>query len=209
MTDLLQHSDAFHERLDDLLGSASALQTNLPRHLAAAASALLSLEHASAARQCFANDLPHSATALLRLQFEAVVRGAWSLHAAGDDAIALLDGPLSEGSDEQARKLPGATLMLKALVEKAPAGLVEPLRQFHSVAWHGLNSYVHAGIHPLQRRARGYPAELAAQQVRSSNGLLHLAYRLLASLTGSATAMHQITHAWHEFEACLPITPAR
>lgn len=59
-----------------------------------------------------------------------------------------MGSPLDADADALARKLPGASPMLKALLAKAPTGLTAVLQQFHDVSWHGLNSYVHAGIHP-------------------------------------------------------------
>jgi hypothetical protein len=205
ITELLQHSDAFHEHLDGLIQASPPVPLGQARYSVSAANALVSIEHAIAARQCFGNTLYQSATALIRLQFEALVRGAWALYVATDELIDVMNAPLNAASDESARKLPGATSMLKALSGHAPAGLTDPLEHFHSLAWHGLNSYVHTGIHPIRRRIEGYPVELAVQQVRNGNGLLHLSYRLLAGLTGSSELMAKVTEAWKDHPACLPI----
>jgi hypothetical protein len=140
----------------------------------------------------------------IQFQYEALVRGAWWLFAAEDEAVALANEPLAEHSDAGGRKWPGAPVMLHALEGTAPTGLTAPLRQFHAVAWSGLNSYVHAGIHPLQRRLEGFPESLARQMLQNSNGLLHLAYRLLASLTGSQDALIMVTQLWERHRACLP-----
>lgn len=203
--ELLQRSDAFHEYLDGLIQASLPVQLDRARHSASAANALVSIEHAIAARQCFGNSLSQSATALIRLQFEAIVRGAWALYVATDELIDVMNAPLDAASDEGARKLPGATMMLRALPGRAPAGLTTPLEYFYASAWHGLNSCVHTGIHPIRRRIEGYPIELAAQQIRDGNALLHLSYRLLAALTGSTEIMAKVTEAWRAHQACLPI----
>lgn len=205
LKDLLFASDAFQKAMERQLDQAPPLQQEEPRHRSAAAAAMLSIEHGSAARRCFAVGCPHSGTSLIRLQFEALVRGSWALYAAPDDAIQLMSGPLTMESDVAARKLPGATVMLKELIDKAPHGLSEPLRQFHAAFWHGLNSYVHAGIHPLHRSGNGYPVALAGQQLRGSNAILHFGYRQLAALSGSQAMMQGITELWLEHAFCLPV----
>jgi hypothetical protein len=140
----------------------------------------------------------------IQLQYEALVRGAGWLFSADDDAVALAHEPLAEYSDAGGRKWLGAPVMLHALQGKAPTGLTAPLRQFHTVAGTGLNSYAHAGIHPLQRRLEGFAEALARQTLQNSNGLLHLAYRLLAPLTGSLDALIAATQLWKRRRACLP-----
>lgn len=204
ITELLQSSDAFHELLDGLIQASPPVPLDQARHSVSAANALVSIEHAIAARQCFGNALSQSATALIRLQFEALVRGAWVLYVATDESIDAMNAPLDATSDESVRKLPSATTMLRALSGRAPAGLTTPLEHFYASAWHGLSSYVHTGIHPTHRRIEGYPIELAAQQIRDGNALLHLSYRLLAALTGSAEIMAKVTEAWRAHQACLP-----
>src|ERR1700744_2159908 len=127
ITELLQRSDAFHEHLDGLIQASPSIQLEQARHSVSAANALVSIEHAIAARQCFGNALFQSATALIRLQFEALVRGSWALYVANDELIDVMNAPLNATTDQDARKLPGATVMLKALAGHAPAGLVMPL----------------------------------------------------------------------------------
>jgi hypothetical protein len=60
-------------------------------------------------------------------------------------------------------------------------GLVIPLEEIRENQWKAMNSLVHGGIHPLQRMD-AFPVELAAQVVRNSNGIAHIACRLLMRL---------------------------
>ena len=66
ITELLQRSDAFHEHLEGLIQASPSIQLEQARHSVSAANALVSIEHAIAARQCFGNALSQSATALIR-----------------------------------------------------------------------------------------------------------------------------------------------
>ena len=96
--------------------------------------------------------------------------------------------------------------MLEAVVKKAPQGLSEPIAEFNRYSRHALNSFVHSGIHPLRRVREGYPVQMAATVVRFSNGLMHFAYRLLASLSGSQRRMDCVTRLYLDFTDCLPMS---
>ena len=99
--------------------------------------------------------------------------------------------------------------MLDAVVRKAPPGLSVPLAEFNQYSRHALNSFVHSGIHPLTRARDGFPATLGATLIRFSNGLMHFAYRMLASVSGSQWRMDQVTGLYKSFEDCVPMSAAR
>jgi hypothetical protein len=48
--------------------------------------------------------------------------------------------------------------------------------------------------------------ELAATMIRFSNGLMHFAYRMLASMSGSQRRMDRVTHLYKEFADCVPMS---
>lgn len=205
MNKLLLRSDEFEIALNEVLNaSAFRLFDDSPKFSICANSCQLSLEHARSLRILFAAEAPHSATGLLRLQYEALLRAAWVLYAASDLQLSKLTTQLDINSEQAANNLPGLADMLKALEAKAPIGLIQPLNEFKTVAMKGLNSFVHGGIHPLTRIKEGFPEVLALQLVRNSNGLMHFAYRMLASLTGSQSLMSQITHLYGTFADCFP-----
>jgi hypothetical protein len=169
----------------------------------ALASILLSLEHASVLRSAFVLAAPNSAAALLRLQFETLVRSAWLLFAAATEQIDKLDVALDHDSQRLAEKLPRLHEMLAAVERNAPKGLSVPLAEFNHCHRQPLNSFVHGGIHAIRRRQGGFPIELAIQLIKMSNALLHLAYRMLADL-GGAVRMTDVTNLHHQFSDCLP-----
>ena len=205
MNKLLIRSDEFEASLDAVLNpDAFTLFDDSPKLSICASACLLSLEHASSLRILFAANAPHSATGLLRLQYEALLRAAWVLYAASDLQLAKLTTQLDINSEQAANNLPGPADMLKALEAKAPSGLIQPLNEFKTVAMKGLNSFVHGGIHPLTRIKEGFPEVLALQLVRNSNGLMHFGYRMLANLSGSQALMNQMTHLYGTFADCFP-----
>jgi hypothetical protein len=95
--------------------------------------------------------------------------------------------------------------MLKAVIKTAPKALTAPLAEFNQYSRHALNSFVHGGIHPLQRTQGGYPMEMALTVVRFSNALMHFAYRLLASLGGTQQLMDRVTRTYTKFPDCVPM----
>jgi hypothetical protein len=87
-------------------------------------------------------------------------------------------------------------------------GLVIPLVEIRENQWKAMNSFVHGGIHPLQR-SDGFPVQLAAQVVRNSNGIAHIACRLLIRLATDldAASAAEVERAYLGFEDCVPMTP--
>jgi len=89
--------------------------------------------------------LATSAFAILRLQFEAYVRGMWFSHCAKDNAIKSF----MEGG-----KIPDMTSLIIA-VQQASQSEGEYLSNFHKHNWSALCSYTHTGAQQIQRWNRG------------------------------------------------------
>lgn len=201
----LQRSDAFEEALQDCFPEEGlVLAMPSPQHELVASACAISIEHARVLRASFALDAPHAGTALLRLQFEALLRAAWLLFAASPSHIAKLSASLGQEAEQAAKNLPSYQVMLSEVERRAPAGLTAPLVEFNQNTRHALNSFVHTGIHPLQRHQQGYPLALALTLVKYSNAITHFAYRILASLAGSQVLVDLVTHKYHGFSDCLP-----
>ena len=210
---LLELSNRFSEHLASFLED---LPITAPAHFPAAAAAALSLEHAGALRLLFSAGAPQSACALLRLQYEALLRGSWLIYAAPAAASEKLSASLEPGSQQAAKNVAGAKTMLEQLqksLEANPAliGLVKPLAEIRDVSWDAMNSFVHAGLHPLARASEGFPRELAANVVRQSNAMQHMAVRLLARLSDDSSGLipRRVDSAWMQYGECLPMANAR
>jgi len=203
---LLARSEAFEEAILGCFpeaGFVSAVANQ--KHELVATACVLSIEHASVLRGAFADAAPNSGSAILRLQYEALLRAGWLLYAATPGHIDRLGRMLSSEAEQAAKNLPGYAEMVEAVVKKAPHGLSAPIAEFNQYSRNALNSFVHSGIHPLHRAREGYPAGMAATAVRFSNGLMHLAYRMLASLSGSPRRMERVTHLYKDFVDCVPM----
>lgn len=174
---------------------------------ASVSAVLVALEHGRATRVLLADGLPTAAFSLLRLQHEVLARSVWLLYAASDGAVAKLAAPLNAESEAAAGKLPMLADMLKQLADKP--GAVQPLAALLAFKTHNakaLNSFVHGGIHALQRQAQGYPVPLVIGALRNSNGLMLMAAMMLAVLAGSQSLVHRVSLLQTEFADDLPPT---
>lgn len=124
-----------------------------------------------------------------------------------------LSTTLTVESGAKSKNAKGAEDMLKeleGLLAATPTlrGLVLPLREIRVVSWAAMNSFVHGGLHPLTRTREGFPLELAVDLLKNSNGMLHMAARLLARLAPSADIVASVETAFVGFEDCLPVVTA-
>lgn len=184
------------------------LADSSPKLELVATAVMVSLEHGSVLRKAFEVGASNTGAALLRLQNEAVLKAAWLLFAATPPQVEKLAVPLESGAEQAAKGLPGYLDMLAAVQKYGPAGLTQPLMEFNQYSRHALNSFVHTGIHPLSRTKEGFLLPLAEKILKFANALSHLAYRILAVLTGEQQRMNQVTKLYIAFADCLPMTTA-
>src|SRR6185369_2871796 len=95
-------------------------------------------------------------------------------------------------SEQHAKNLPSVAEMMGALSTKAPPPAYQALANFKESSWKALNSFVHAGIHPLQRQDAGYPVQLVEQILRNCNGLAVVTGMQAAVLTGSQQLVREV-----------------
>lgn len=185
------------------------LADDSPRVQTSHDAALLSLEHAEALRLLMAAELAPFAAALLRCQFEAFVRGVWTLSCASDSQIALLSSAPDAEARER-RELPMLSQMLQALAEKPHlVNMVPLLMEMKQHAWAALNSFVHAGAHALDRSRTGFPLPLAINVVRISNNLMMMAGQNMAILTGQQGLQGAVITFCDAYADCLLLDEER
>ena len=164
----------------------------------------VAFEHGQSLRILLEVGNPTSAVSLQRLQFEALTRAMWLLYAASDTDVAKLLAPLSADAEKAANHLPLVGEMVETIKKGAPAAAYEMLASFKDVTWRAMNSFVHIGIHPLQRHGEGYPLPLILQIVQNSNALATMTAMLLAILTGEQERVAAVRGLQLEFKDCLP-----
>jgi len=201
----LERNGLFHERVAENLSQLNPYPEQ--RYDLAMKSALLSIEHGTAAFALISGQLFAPGYTLLRTQFETLVRGIWFMYAASDAWIEKLNRPLTAEAAETSRDALMLAEMLKGLraSESAPSGLLDQLEACRDVMWKALNSYTHGGFHPLARFETGYPPRLSYDVLRNSNAMVALASQLAAIVTGDRQAMIPVRRLHTEFSDCLPI----
>lgn len=207
MEELLIRSEAFVGHLDALFIGHLLFSEERPQRFTLSTTATtVSLDHAAAVRLTLGAGHPVSAIALIRLQYEALLRGAWLLFVANDGQLEKLASPLSVESQQAAKNMPTVAQTLPLLIaSSAPEELKRVMTGFHQAHGHALNSFVHSGIHPLHRSASGFPLALGKDALKQSNILVHTTYRLLAHLAGSADLMKSVTAAVAPYADCLSL----
>ena len=202
MNQLLARSAEFEARVTDFLGLPLFDDSNRLRAVRSVAS--LGFEHAQSLKYLTAAGLCTSASALLRVQYESLVRAIWMHHCATDQDVELILAQLTRETAKQASKIPMLSRMLDEIEAKAPHVPVAGLREFKHYSWKPLSSYVHGGIHAVNRHGRGFPVELALLQIWHSNGLLGLAGNLLLIIAGVPAEAGIMGKIYKEFADCLP-----
>jgi hypothetical protein len=164
----------------------------------------VAFEHAESVKMLIASGNFTSALGLVRLQYEALVRGMWLRYAASDDAVAKLTNEFSRESVGNSEKLPMPAKMLESLEGKAPEAAMISLLDFKEHQWKPLSSYVHGGIHAVHRHSKGYPIMLLQQVLKTSNGLSTMVAMLLVILSGDTSQQGKIRAIQIEYFDCLP-----
>jgi hypothetical protein len=164
----------------------------------------LSLEHASAVRLLLANTLVSSALVAHRAQYEAAVRAVWAFYAATAEHIEKLTADLTLDAEQSAKNLPTTNEMIRSLAKTAPPVAYQVLLSFKESSWGALNSYAHAGIHPLRRHSKGYPVSLIEIVQKHANAIAIVAGMQAAILTGSQPLVHEIGLFQLKYKSILP-----
>jgi hypothetical protein len=164
----------------------------------------LSLEHWHSVRRLLADALMSSALVVHRSQFEAVLRSVWLTYAASDADVAKLTTVLDLESEKAAKNLSQAQHMMEALAKSGPTEAHAALARFKDNSWKALNSYAHAGIHPLRRHADGYPVALAHGVLCNANGLAVLSGMQAAVLSGTQPLQREVLALAARHSTCMP-----
>lgn len=164
----------------------------------------LALEHWHSARALLRAALLPSALVVHRAQFEALARSVWVAYAASDESISKLAATLTLETEQMAKNIPQVADMLKDLAKKAPPQAYDALSRFKDDSWKALNSYAHAGIHPIRRHRDGYPPQLVRDVLRNTNGLAVLSCMQAVVLSGQQPLQRTLLDLAAEHRACMP-----
>lgn len=201
---VIARSEEFEGELFQLIG-ASAFADN-SKNTAILAMCDIAQEHANALRELTRIRLLTSAMGMLRLQYEAVVKVIWLLYAASDTAIEKLVAPLTPESEQIANNgLPSFSNMMKEIEKKGVPGVYRHLSGFRNYSWRHLNSFVHGGIHAVNRSKDGFPVALLYSAIRQSNNLTHMSAIALTYLLGNDDLTLSVALIYKKYTDCLQL----
>ena len=198
----LEESDTLAEELLALVDLP--LCNNTARVDIADTACSLAFEHWHSVRLLLAGGLLPSALVVHRSQFEAILRSIWLTYAASDADVSKLASELNLGSEQAAKNISQAQKMMEDLAKSGPAEAHAALARFKDNSWKALNSYAHAGIHPLRRHADGYPTGLAHSVLCNANGLAILSAMQAAVLGGSQPLQKEVIALASRHPTCMP-----
>jgi hypothetical protein len=201
MDELLEKSEALNSEFSRIFEYGPADESN--RVIASWLMCSVALEHSVSLLQLVLSGNYTSAICIMRSQFEALTRGMWLFYSASEKKIENTMKTLSELSQNADTK-PSNSEMITKMQGKAPEQAVLMLNEFKNVQWKALNSYVHGGVHALQRHGAGYPEQLVIDIVKSSNALLSMTAMMAAILTGNHMITKDVTKIQRRHEQCLP-----
>tara|TARA_R110002124_G_scaffold286659_2_gene468179 strand:- start:1814 stop:2437 length:624 start_codon:yes stop_codon:yes gene_type:complete len=199
---LLERGDQLEARVRELFEMTPS--EILDREIASSIMCSVALEHANSFRLLSHSGNYTSAISLCRLQYETMVRALWLFYAASEEAVAKITSVLTSENENKANSLPMLSEMLKSMSGKAPQAALDMLEEFKKYSWKSLSSFVHGGIHALNRHAIGYPEILLDQIIRMSNALNTMTGMMLAILSGDQRIVTAFSRIQPEFADCLP-----
>lgn len=164
----------------------------------------LSFEHWHSVRALLECSLLPSSIVIHRAQFESLVRSVWITYSASEDQIDKLSTDLNLESEQAAKNLPQVAEMIASIGKSGPREAYDALNRFKDNSWKALNSYVHAGIHPIRRHSEGYPVKLIIDVLRNANGLAVMSAMQAVVLSGEQPMQKDVLELAFEFNECMP-----
>lgn len=191
---LLDNSNTFDTALRTaLIGETERAIPPGARTNAAFAYCKIALEHGSGFQHLLAIDNATSAMALVRLQYEAVLRGSWVFYAAPDVWIEKFSSEPKSNSGKEPAKFPDVYQLLEELAaSSADQVLFQSLAALKAKAWDALNSYTHGGLRMMTRSLNGFEPELLVWMLRTTNSISYIAAQLLAHVANDPACSNQL-----------------
>lgn len=174
---------------------------------AAFQSGVLSFEHGYSLFNLVDQGLMSSGFALMRPQFECLIRGFWLMYADTDVWLHKLASLGKVGIDELKKfEPPMLADMFKALeCSEAPAQILAQLKSYREINNIALNSFTHSGLMALVGNGAGYKPKSVYDSLRNSNAVAAINLQMLSILTGIEEAMSPVRDMHENFSDCLPI----
>ncbi|MCC4263052.1 hypothetical protein LL240_01075 [Oceanimonas baumannii] len=116
--------------------------------------------------------------------------------------MSKLTAELNEENQRRANNLPMLSEMISQLEKKAPKNAVDPILEFKEYSWKPLSSYVHGGLHAVDRHSKGYPVAMLEQVLKASNGVNGLVAVFGSILTGQTNLTQEVYKSFETYADC-------
>lgn len=201
-SEIFRQSDLLAEKLQVLIDIP--LLNESARIVTSDVACSLSFEHWHSVRALLECGLLPSSIVIHRAQFESLVRSVWITYSASEGQIDKLSTDLTLESEQAAKNLPQVSDMIVSIGKSGPREAFNALSRFKDNSWKALNSYVHAGIHPIRRHSEGYPVKLIIDVLRNANGLAVMSAMQAVVLSGEQPMQKDVLKLAFEFSECMP-----
>lgn len=202
LDEMISGSERLHSDLMDLVSNIQVGRE--VRGDITAVLCTLSVEHAHSMLYLISNGMPSSALALVRVQYEALIRAFWTFFAAPETLILKFITPLEPDATKEPDLFPTITVMLAAIRDKAPPNAVRALSEFKNAGWGAMNSYTHGSLRPIIGCRNGYPPELLSQVIQIANGAALFACMLIAQASNVGDTLLSIASLGQTHARVLP-----
>jgi len=162
----------------------------------------ISFQHAKSLRVLYDQSLDNTATAILRIQFESVVRLMWLHFAATEKFIESYAGSIDV--DKPPKDFPTITEMIEKIKNAGIKGPGEMLEEFKVTAWKGMNNHIHNGYLALSRHVNSYPEKLVIQIISNSNALNLMTAMVLARVNQSQAEVSFVKSLQISYQVIMP-----
>lgn len=201
-SEIFRQSDLLAEKIQILIDMP--LLNESARIITSDVACSLSFEHWHSVRALLECGLLPSSIVIHRAQFESLVRSIWITYSAREDQVDKLSTDLNLESEQAAKNLPQVAEMIASIGKSGPCEAFNALSRFKDNSWKALNSYVHAGIHPIRRHSEGYPLKLIYDVLRNANGLAVMSAMQAVVLSGEQPMQKDVLKLAARFNECMP-----
>lgn len=200
-SDLLNRSSTLYRRIAEILDHDG--EHDHAGAILAEVTARITITHGTAILALMPTGATTSMIALLRIQYEALVRALWMFFSADDPWLERYITAIA-GKSLKDPDYPSVAKMLEQLEPAAPPDVASMLGLLKTNGWGPMNSFVHTGILPMYHMLGDPPPTVAENNLLNANGLATMAAMLIAVISNDPHRTRAVRDLQLQFRDCLP-----
>lgn len=194
--ELVQRSQAFHNAILDALGERVPANDRSRITLALCG---IAFSHGHGVAAMLVGN-PTVAMALVRLNYEALVRANWVLFGADEVWVETFAGTVVDNNEPD---FPRIGTMLDRIAEVPACRLATALSELKQRAWSAMNSYTHGGQRQVARYLGGYDDDMLEEVMRTVNALVWYGARTAFHAGEDEEVGRQLLGVYDAFQDCM------